>query len=92
MIVLLFQVVFYARIAKEQGDFDFHAVADGICRKMLRRHPHVFATKQDLNEEQLRRQWTAIKENEKTNRNRKALIRVVITASSPLVISRLLST
>lgn len=42
---LLFQVVFYARMAKEGGAFDFGDVVDGICDKMLRRHPHVFGSK-----------------------------------------------
>jgi len=40
---LLFQVVFYAQMAKEQGQFDFQQVVDAICGKMIRRHPHVFA-------------------------------------------------
>ncbi len=39
---LLFQVVFYAQMAKEQGDFNFDAIADSIADKMIRRHPHVF--------------------------------------------------
>ncbi|MCK9563691.1 MAG: hypothetical protein M0R02_13355, partial [Bacteroidales bacterium] len=39
---LLFQVVFYARVAEEEGRFDFAAVVDGIVRKLLARHPHVF--------------------------------------------------
>lgn len=39
---LLFQVVFHAQMAKEQGAFDFDAVANAICDKMERRHPHVF--------------------------------------------------
>ena len=39
---LLFQIVFYAQMAKEQGSFDFQAVVDAINEKMLRRHPHVF--------------------------------------------------
>lgn len=38
----LFQAVFYAQIAAENGDFDFDDVTDGIVRKLLRRHPHVF--------------------------------------------------
>ena len=42
---LLFQVVFHARMAEEAGDFDFEDVADGICEKMVRRHPHVFGTR-----------------------------------------------
>jgi MazG family protein len=40
---LLFQVVFHARMAEEQGRFDFEAVAGAIVDKMRRRHPHVFA-------------------------------------------------
>ena len=41
---LLFQVVFYARMAKEAGAFDFDDIVEGICDKMLRRHPHVFGS------------------------------------------------
>jgi len=40
---LLLQVVFYAQIAHEAGEFDFDAVAAGICCKLVRRHPHIFA-------------------------------------------------
>ncbi len=40
---LLFQVVFHAQMANEQGSFDFNDVCDSVCGKMLRRHPHVFA-------------------------------------------------
>ncbi|MDO8606230.1 MAG: nucleoside triphosphate pyrophosphohydrolase [Phaeospirillum sp.] len=39
---LLFQVVFYAQMSKEQGGFDFDAIAQGIADKMIHRHPHVF--------------------------------------------------
>lgn len=39
---LLFQVVFYSQIAKEEGDFNFDGVAQTITQKLLRRHPHVF--------------------------------------------------
>lgn len=40
---LLFQVVFHARLAEEQGAFRFNDVVNGLCDKMERRHPHVFA-------------------------------------------------
>lgn len=40
---LLLQVVFQARIAEEAGHFSFNDVVDGVCDKMVRRHPHVFA-------------------------------------------------
>jgi len=39
---LLFQVVFHAQMAREDGSFDFDAIAAAICDKMERRHPHVF--------------------------------------------------
>ncbi|WP_119458690.1 nucleoside triphosphate pyrophosphohydrolase [Rhodospirillaceae bacterium SYSU D60014] len=39
---LLFQVVFYAQMARERGAFDFGQIADAISEKMVRRHPHVF--------------------------------------------------
>jgi nucleoside triphosphate diphosphatase len=41
---LLFQVVFHARMAEEQGEFAFEDVAAAIADKMVRRHPHVFGT------------------------------------------------
>ncbi len=39
---LLFQVVYYARFAEEEQRFDFHQLVDGLTRKLIRRHPHVF--------------------------------------------------
>lgn len=39
---LLLQVVFHAQMAQEEGSFDFESVAEGICHKMIDRHPHVF--------------------------------------------------
>ena len=43
---LLLQVVYHARLAEEQGAFDFGDVADGVTKKMIRRHPHVFGDEQ----------------------------------------------
>jgi len=39
---LLFQVIFYTQIAREDGFFDFDGVVDNLVRKLIRRHPHVF--------------------------------------------------
>ena len=41
---VLFQVVFHTTIEEEQGHFDINDVIDGICKKMIYRHPHVFKT------------------------------------------------
>lgn len=62
---LLFQVVFYARIAQEQGEFDLQDVAKAISDKLIRRHPHVFADGHTGNAEHLSAQWEAIKAQEK---------------------------
>src|SRR5690554_7287006 len=39
---LLFQVIFYAQLGKEDGHFDFDEIVDNLVRKLIRRHPHVF--------------------------------------------------
>lgn len=65
---LLFQVVFQARLAEEQSQFDFAAVARGIREKLIRRHPHVFGEPpegQDLDEARLRSAWEAHKAQER---------------------------
>ena len=64
---LLFNVVFHARIAEEQGHFDFDDVARGITEKMQRRHPHVFGELRgrEISREELSKIWQAAKESEK---------------------------
>lgn len=62
---LLFQVVFHARMAEEAGRFDFADVARGICDKLVRRHPHVFAERKDLDLAQLHVTWEAQKARER---------------------------
>jgi len=62
---LLFQIVFMAQIASEQGLFDFHDVAAGISSKMIRRHPHVFGDTVYANEREQKQAWDAIKQEER---------------------------
>ena len=62
---LLFQVVFYAQMARERGAFDFHAVADGIVEKMIRRHPHVFGEASIETAEAQTRAWEDHKAKER---------------------------
>ena len=62
---LLFQVVFHARMAEEQGSFSLEDVAAGINAKMLRRHPHVFGTEQERREGQQAGSWERIKRDER---------------------------
>lgn len=63
---LLFQVVFYAQMADEQGDFDFHDIAAGITEKMIRRHPHVFGTQSGIDTADAQTvNWEAVKAEER---------------------------
>lgn len=67
---LLFNIVFHAQIATEQGQFNFDDVARGITDKMLRRHPHVFGEDRDreVSETELSQQWQRLKQQEKAGR------------------------
>lgn len=65
---LLFQVVFLARIAEEEGHFDFEAVAQSICDKLIRRHPHVFGEATFHSEDELARAWDAHKAQERESK------------------------
>lgn len=62
---VLLQVVHHARIEQEQGSFDFQDVCDGICRKLIQRHPHVFADVQVDGTEQVLNNWEQIKQQSK---------------------------
>ncbi|MGX5201709.1 nucleoside triphosphate pyrophosphohydrolase [Aliikangiella sp. IMCC44632] len=63
---LLFQVVFYAQIAAEEGRFEFFDVVDVICEKLVRRHPHVFANVCYANDDELKQAWDQIKQQERS--------------------------
>ncbi len=65
---LLLQVVFHARMAEEAGDFAFGDVVEAITRKMIRRHPHVFARSDADTPEAVKLQWSEIKQAEKAER------------------------
>ena len=65
---LLFQVVFYAQMAKEQGVFEFQDVVDGICDKMIRRHPHVFDEVVFDSSEDQHHAWEQMKKEERQSK------------------------
>ncbi|WP_208247992.1 nucleoside triphosphate pyrophosphohydrolase [Rhizobium sp. T1470] len=65
---LLLQVVFHARMAEEAGEFAFSDVVEAITRKMIRRHPHVFARSDADTPDAVKKQWDDIKQAEKRER------------------------
>ena len=64
---LLFQVVFYSRLAEEDGKFDIDGVIQNVHDKLVRRHPHVFGETRAANAVEALRSWTAAKEEEKSS-------------------------
>ncbi len=74
---LLFQVVYYSQLAREEGRFEFTGVIDSITRKLIRRHPHVFPTGDlyapldvaQLSEEQVKARWEQIKAEERAEKS-----------------------
>jgi ATP diphosphatase len=65
---LLLQVVFHARMAEEEGRFDFGGVVEAITEKLIRRHPHVFGEARELDTEAVKALWGRIKAEEKKGR------------------------
>ncbi|WP_191832853.1 nucleoside triphosphate pyrophosphohydrolase [Pseudomonas fluorescens] len=73
---LLFQVVYYSQLAREEGRFEFAGVIDSITRKLIRRHPHVFPTGElyapldtpKLDEAQVKQRWEEIKAQERAEK------------------------
>jgi nucleoside triphosphate diphosphatase len=69
---LLLQVVFHARMAEEQGAFDFGDVVEAITEKLIRRHPHVFGDRRAADPERVKGLWEEIKTQEKAARGKTA--------------------
>ncbi len=69
---LLLQVVFHSQMADERGLFGFADVVEGICEKMIRRHPHVFATSDVRSASGVTRAWEEIKRHERAAKRDRA--------------------
>lgn len=71
---VLLQVVFHSDIERERNTFTFDDVADEICRKLIVRHPHVFADTQAETADQVLLNWDAIKRKTKGDASRASLL------------------
>jgi tetrapyrrole methylase family protein/MazG family protein/ATP diphosphatase len=80
---LLFQTVFHAQMAQEQGEFDFADVAQAICDKMLRRHPHVFGQADGRTSAEQTDAWEVIKAGERATKGKATSLLDDIPASLP---------
>jgi ATP diphosphatase len=82
---LLFQVVFHAQMASEQGHFDFAEVHEAVCEKMVVRHPHVFADTDIDDAEHQTRAWDEYKAAERKARGEYSLMDGVPPGMSELL-------
>jgi ATP diphosphatase len=77
---LLFQVVFYTQLGKEQDLFSFDDVAGGIADKLVRRHPHVFGDVEEREVSGVRGRWEDIKEQERADHDDQSALAAVARA------------
>jgi len=66
---LLFQVVFYSQLGAEEKRFDFDSVLSAICEKLIRRHPHVFASSDFSSDAEIKANWENEKSKERQQKN-----------------------
>src|SRR5271156_2410998 len=69
---LLLQVLFYSEMGKEQGTFSIDDVLDRLSRKLVDRHPHVFGDKKADTSAEVKRNWEALKVEERKKRSGEA--------------------
>lgn len=67
---VLLHIVFYSKIAEEQGKYDIKDVIDALCEKMIFRHPHVFSSVKAESAEQVSENWEMLKTKEKGGNKR----------------------
>lgn len=67
---LIFEGVFLAQVSQDDGGFDVAAALETVCAKLIRRHPHIFASEASLTPAQVKDQWDVIKAEEKAERGR----------------------
>ncbi|MBD0376670.1 MAG: nucleoside triphosphate pyrophosphohydrolase, partial [Flavisolibacter sp.] len=58
---LLLHIVFYAKIGAEQNQFTLEEVINGICTKLIARHPHIYGDVHVRNDEDVKRNWEKLK-------------------------------
>ena len=74
---VLLQVLLHTQIASEDGRFSFADVVDGLCKKLVQRHPHVFGEQQAHTAEEGLKMWDAAKRRAKGAAGQAALLRSV---------------
>ncbi len=82
---VLLQVALHSEMERESGSFDMNDVCDGICKKLIIRHPHVFGDKSAGNEQEALQNWDAVKMQTKQQKTQTEAMRSVSRALPALM-------
>ena len=82
---LLLQIIFHAQIASEENRFDIEDISHAICKKLVRRHPHVFGDTKVSNADEVLINWEKIKQKEKKRKSQKSILDSVPQAMPALL-------
>ena len=82
---VLFQIVFHSELAEKENLFLFEDVIDGITRKMIMRHPHVFSESGEKTTEEINSKWESIKKEEKGYKSNMEIVKSVPKALPALM-------
>ena len=82
---VLFQVLFHSQLEAEAGRFTLDDVVDGIAKKMIERHPHVFGEEVASNTQEVLRNWDAIKQQTKHQKTQTEVLQSVSPALPALM-------
>ncbi len=74
---VLLQIVFHSRISEETEDFSIDDVIDGICKKLIYRHPHIFGSVNVSGTEDVLKNWDALKKVEKNQKTSQDVLNAV---------------
>lgn len=81
---IMLHIVFYCKIAEEQGAFDAGSMMDQLCEKLIVRHPHIYGDVKVKGEEEVKQNWEAIKQQ--TSKNKKRGLLSGVPASLPAMV------
>ena len=85
---LLLQVVFQSQMSREEGAFTFDDVADGICKKLVLRHPHIFGNVNAGGSQEVLNIWEEVKKKEKGQKTATETLRAVPSSFPALMRSQ----
>lgn len=88
---LLMQVVFHAAIAKDERAFDMGDICTGVCKKLIYRHPHVFADVSVSDSQEVLKNWDELKKKEKGQKSQADVLESVSRALPSLMRAQKLS-